>query len=484
MIRSSFLAIALLVTSVFSQSQNPSLLLDSDSKEIRINTADDYSLKTRTSIYKCENARASELAFIVSRSLSVYGKISVNDVTNSLILTDEESKLENVLNLCKDMDKSELKGYVHMESAKIPMKYNKASEMVGVVSSELSIEGRLQADDDFNVIFVNDHPSHIEKIKKLVNEYDVPQKQIVIDLEIVEIEKNDLLEYGIDWDNVLANGWAALSSGYSKLFDLPDNIPNVIDKGRSMGLAGGVNVHEVRDIIRIMQQKGFAKILSTPKVITTSGRTARLWYGQDIRYSYEVRDRTTTTRLDNRLSNNYSTSVTDHDLDGIPDYTSGSLRNDADVMIDGNMTTRSREDIDEERTSGLSLRITPTAGESDIIKISVDCELTNIIGWTPQETPIVSGQEINNDIIGYKDKTIMIGGLKNIKEVNVKKRIPVLGYILPFLFSRDRKNKTETDIAIFITPRIFDVETMAKASNTTDNVKIEKAAAVSKQSEK
>lgn len=33
-----------------------------------------------------------------------------------------------------------------------------------------------------------------------------------------------------------------------------------------------------------------------------------------------------------------------------------------------------------------------------------------------------------------------------------------------FIFSKVRKNKTETDIAIFITPRIFDVETMAKSS--------------------
>ncbi len=469
MIRLASLFVLLLSISIFSQSQtqNPSLLLSSDSKEIRINTADDYSLKTRTGVYSCQYVRASEIAEVIRKSLSVYGKISVNDITNTLIITDEISKLENVLAVCKDLDRIELKGYVHLLNEKIPMKYNKASEIANIVKNYLSIEGSLTADDNFNVLFVNDHPSHIEKIRKKVEEYDVAQKQIVIDLEIVEIERNNLMDYGIDWDNVLSSGWAAFSGGYTKISDLPKSIVSKFsDNPKSIGIGAGVNVSEVREVVRFMQQKGFAKILSTPKIITTSGKNAHLWYGQDIQYAVKSYNRSTSSGIKHDLSSDISNSFTDNDNDGVVDYVSGSHRGDVNFGASTSGNGSQTERFEEERTAGLSLSITPFAGESDVIKMSVDCELTNIIGWSPQETPIISGQEIKNDIMGYKDKTILIGGLKSVKEINQKKRVPIIGYILPFLFSRDRKSKTETDIAIFITPRIFDVETMAEAADS------------------
>ncbi|MCM8815685.1 MAG: type II and III secretion system protein, partial [Candidatus Omnitrophica bacterium] len=58
-------------------------------------------------------------------------------------------------------------------------------------------------------------------------------------------------------------------------------------------------------------------------------------------------------------------------------------------------------------------------------------------------------------------ETIVIGGLLSTEKTKGENKVPVLGNVLPFLFSNKTNQMKKTDLVIFITPRIITTE-MAK----------------------
>ncbi len=439
---------SLLITTI-ATAQSTLLVNSSTNDDIRINTADNYSLMTRTAVFRFEHTSASEMARLLNSSLSKYGNVIINEEINSLIITEEQDKLQNILDVCQELDTEELADYHFVYNEQIPMQNNRATEIASLVTDYLSPDGRIQADDNFNVLIVSDNQYAIKRIREKVEELDQPQRQIVIDIEILEIERSGLAENGIDWDAALSQSWIAASGGRNSLYSTPASLIGS-DNGlttENFQIGGGVNINDIRNIISIMQSEGTASVLSTPKVITLSGREASVWYGKDITYPYTTIGNTppSITTDQNGVSFSHTSGSSSTSLHG----------GDNDLRVSTN--NGGSYQIKTERTAGLELNITPFAGESDIIKIDLECKLTNIIGWTDAGFPIVSGQEIDNEILGFRDQTILIGGMRRTKVVEVTKRIPGLGHILPFLFSRTKNEEVETEIAIFITPRLFDI---------------------------
>jgi len=70
--------------------------------------------------------------------------------------------------------------------------------------------------------------------------------------------------------------------------------------------------------------------------------------------------------------------------------------------------------------------------------------------------------------------TIVIGGLLRKESSKKKGKVPLLGDILPFLFSRNDNQDGKTDLVIFLTPRIITEEKAADvAREEKERLKVE-----------
>jgi type II secretory pathway component GspD/PulD (secretin) len=111
----------------------------------------------------------------------------------------------------------------------------------------------------------------------------------------------------------------------------------------------------------------------------------------------------------------------------------------------------------QEMTSGLYLEVTPSIGSSGYLKLDVKAKLTALgqaIGGSPSE----SGQILDNTVIVRNGGSVLLGGFKTEEEIKSKHGIPLLGRILPFLFSRVVNEVRTRDVLIVLTPTIVDLE--------------------------
>ncbi|MEW6103866.1 MAG: type II and III secretion system protein [bacterium] len=104
---------------------------------------------------------------------------------------------------------------------------------------------------------------------------------------------------------------------------------------------------------------------------------------------------------------------------------------------------------------GLNLEITPHIGASNHINMNVSANVRSIAGWNTNGSPIISEQNVSNSVLVKDGETFIIGGLKKKNTIKITKRVPVLGYIFPYFFSKKEDSVRENDLLIFITPHII-----------------------------
>ena len=64
---------------------------------------------------------------------------------------------------------------------------------------------------------------------------------------------------------------------------------------------------------------------------------------------------------------------------------------------------------------------------------------------------------LENTVIVRDGESILLGGLSRSVEEKHRKRFPVLGHVLPFLFSREVTNHDQIESFIVLTPRVVDL---------------------------
>ena len=64
---------------------------------------------------------------------------------------------------------------------------------------------------------------------------------------------------------------------------------------------------------------------------------------------------------------------------------------------------------------------------------------------------------VENTVVVKDGETVLLGGFQRTTERTSKRRFPVLGYILPFLFSHESKEQIVTQSFVVLTPRVVDL---------------------------
>lgn len=127
-----------------------------------------------------------------------------------------------------------------------------------------------------------------------------------------------------------------------------------------------------------------------------------------------------------------------------------------------------RDQIVQYKDVGTKLSVRPTISVDGTVQLQVFQEVSNATTETQFNAPVISTRSIRTDLLVKDGQTIVLGGLTDkLKDVE-SQGIPLLSAI-PFiggLFGRHARNTTETELFIFLTPRV--IRTDEDAARLTD----------------
>ncbi|HWC16598.1 MAG TPA: type IV pilus secretin PilQ [Terriglobales bacterium] len=309
------------------------------------------------------------------------------------------------------------------------LSYATAKNVVPTLKAFLSKRGDIIADDRTNSVIIQDIPTVIPGIDRLIKELDRKSQQVEIEARVVASTRNfarDLgAQVGFGWGNAPGAVGGASAVGTSPIQDAVPQAPQYFIVGThqiplfsNLGVTGPTsglsfvnasNAYRIDVILTAAETRGLVKILSRPRVVTQNNTAALVRQG--------VR---------------------------IPVVTAAQL---------GGPPTTSYVD------AFLRLQVTPQITSEHTIFMNVDVENT-----TPNFSVQVAGnpelitQQATTQVLVTDGGTVVIGGVIQTQDTVNKDQVPFLGDvpILGNLFRRKSVSTSTQELIFFITPRILE----------------------------
>ncbi len=262
-----------------------------------------------------------------------------------------------------------------------------------------------------SVLLVTDYPANLRAIDALVQELDVPVPQIMIEARLIETAPQHDTNIGIDWSKALAAqlfNEVVLEGGTVYRY----SARNDLNSGGGIAF-GTLNTSQFNAVLNFLKTKMNSRLLSNPRILAMDNEPSDISVGTNV---------------------------------PIPQITRG-------VGGQGDFVTFSYKDVN------ITLRVIPHVVDDNTITMYVNPIIEEITGEVTVDrntAPITSRREVDTVVKVRNGETIVIGGM--IKEQTVVRinkvwllgSIPLLGH----LFRNQEVQKQQTDLLIFITPKI------------------------------
>jgi type II secretory pathway component GspD/PulD (secretin) len=280
----------------------------------------------------------------------------------------------------------------------------------------VSPRGKLVVNTQRNSILVVDAEETVLLIERYVKLLDVREKQVMIEAEIVEAAFNTNDEIGVALELL------AMSADDIGAFYVQDLLP--INSAFSFGVFSQKEAY--RSILEAYAKRRMVNIISSPRVATLNGQAAVIEVIERIPYV----DSTSTTTTGG-----------------------GTI---------GATTVQQIEFADV----GVTLSVTPSIGEDGFVKMNVIPEVKELTDFF-QGVPVIDRRRVETNIVVPNEGTLVIGGLLRNNELEQEEKVPILGDIplLGFLFTRMERRTQKSELLVFVTPRILDVESPQKITD-------------------
>lgn len=250
------------------------------------------------------------------------------------------------------------------------------------------------------------------------------QRQVLIEMTIVEVELSDNYQAGVDWQRLSDNGGLG-SNGPSIEADLLGadlKVPPFVSLN--------YNGSNIAATVRMLQQFGNTKVLSSPKIMALNNQTALLKVvNENVFFSVELDVREATTNIPERRT--FTSQI--HTV-----------------------------------PVGLVLSVTPQISDSGLVNLNIRPTISRITGFAIDPAPRLAGADFDNLIPEIQVReiesllqvlngnTVVLGGLMQNERVSDKDGIPGLSRIpkVGSLFSYTRDKLVKTELVIFLKPTI------------------------------
>jgi len=129
--------------------------------------------------------------------------------------------------------------------------------------------------------------------------------------------------------------------------------------------------------------------------------------------------------------------------------------------------TPTRDQVVQYRDVGTRLTIRPTINQDGYVSLIVQQEVNAATSEVQFDAPVISTREAVTQVLVKDGQTIVLGGLRDQQRERTQSGIPILSGIpiIGGLFGSADRRKTETELYLFLTPRIL--KTDADADSVT-----------------
>lgn len=260
-----------------------------------------------------------------------------------------------------------------------------------------------------NAVMVLAPPEYEASVVELIQSLDRPGRQVLISAVVAEVSLENALSLGLRWSSDainLTNADNAISLGSTTTGQENDFLGQMFDTS-VLDVNADLNL-----VLQALAQDSNVNILSEPKVFTADNQEAEFFDGQDIPFITD------------------SQRATDGSLTVSTDY----------------------------RAVGIQLRVRPRITVNRDVDLRVNLELSSIaptLGVNGQF--IVDRRETTTQLIVRDGQTIVVSGILRSEELDVVRKIPLLGDIpiIGALFSSTEQETTNTELVAFITPHVI-----------------------------
>jgi type IV pilus assembly protein PilQ len=309
-----------------------------------------------------------------------------------------------------------------------------------VLEKMLSTNGSVVEDRRTNSIIVTDVPSRMHQIEKVIAEIDVPQPQIMLEVEMLDVSKNTVDKLGFNWSGAGSFSLSVISAARWTTFPFAgfkSSPPQhgIIQQGDGSGTSDkGIvefsNLAMTLDFLRVLTD---TKSLARPKILTLNNETAEI-------------------------------KITTNEAIGLSTSTSGSSTE----------TTTTTKEAEREET-GVSLKVTPqvNADTGEITMFLVPTVSEAKLGATFENVQYKDPEvRSTKSTVRIKDgETIILGGLIRTELSQSETKLPIFGDlpIVGALFRHKNADvNRERELLVFITPHIVKDSNfmLAKAKKT------------------
>lgn len=366
---------------------------------------------------------AQTISQILSPYLTKGSQITVEERTNSLIISDIGVNIVKMMEIIEKIDtpsppgKEEFRIY-RLENASaeeiakvlsqiLSQKRQKTVVSRGRTQTASTIQPSVVAAKSTNSLIIYSDPDDFQTIENLIKELDVMANQVFIEALIAEVTYSKTQDIGVEWMG--ADSINDKYTGEAKLdFDVAEKIPY----GLTIGIYKGIL--DIGGLIKLYGKDTKFNILSTPQIMTADNQEASINVSENIPYL-------TSTR--------FVSSTTSSTGDTIKSY--------------------------DYKDVGIVLKITPQISRDKYVKLKISQEVTKLLEGG--EAPTTAKRSVDTTLIVPNNKTIVLGGLiRNDREKTIQK-VPFFGDIplIGKLFQKKTEEDTKTNLFIFITPHII-----------------------------
>jgi type IV pilus assembly protein PilQ len=332
-----------------------------------------------------------------------------------------------------------------LRSEFIQVNYAKAAELAELVRGEganslLSERGSVAIDERTNTLLVSDVSTSLANVRRLVTQLDIPVRQVLIESRVVIVNDDYSRDLGVRFGMTTANdndgngliGVTGTAAGAGSMVGTPPiggaggpatpvpapilptrynvNLP-VASPAGSIALAILGNDYLVDLELSALQAEGDGRVVSTPRIVATNQREARILQGTEIPYQEASSSGATTTQFKEAVLS----------LTVVPQITP----NDQIIMD----LTITKDSVGEVVSSG------------------------NAGGFIPS----IDTRELVTQVVVNDGETVVLGGIYETELRNTTTKVPGLGTLpgIGYLFRSKSTENNNAELLIFVTPKIL-----------------------------
>jgi general secretion pathway protein D len=273
-------------------------------------------------------------------------------------------------------------------------------------ASDLSGKVYVVAEPDTNSLLVTTSTKNFPRVQAILDELDRAVPQVLIKVLVAEVTHEKTLDLGVEAS--ILNMSTATGPGYK-------GGTNFSVTAKTTGLVFSLIEDNVTVALRAIAGVGKLDVLSRPYILTSDNQQASIMVGQSV-----------PTPTGSQITDSGQTNTS-------------FLYNDVGIM----------------------LTVTPHINPDGLVIMDVYQEISAISDSTVQLSSTVNAPVFNKRVAQSRvsildGQTIVIGGLMEDRITDHVDKVPYLGDIpgLGVLFRRTTKDKTKTELLLFLTPHV------------------------------